>query len=357
MFNKRNKTISIKIGNPIPATAFSANVLEDQAQTVLLKKHLYRVGKNKRGIFLTVNNIIHPVERKFIKRELLNSELIGETTDGKKIYLCQYHIAPNTLNEIARLRELTFRKVGEGTGKKLDIDKFDKIYKHIVVWDENDLEIIGSYRLGLGKEIIKEYGIKGFYTSTLFNFSKQFIDTYLENSLELGRSFIQKKYWKTNALHYLWQGIGAFLYKHPEITHMFGPVSISKNYNSMALESIVYFYKKWYGDSTQSVKSFKELKLSEKALNYYAQEFSGKKVKEDYLILKNLLKPLGFTVPTLYKQYTELCEPGGAKFLSFGIDDSFEMCVDGFIQIEVNKIKEKKKEKYINIHEGQQAVA
>jgi putative hemolysin len=357
LFNKKNKTISINIGNQIPANAFSSNIIEVQAQTALLKKHVMRIGKNKKGVFKTEKTIIHPVQRKFIKRELLNSELIGETTDAKKLYLCEYHNAPNTMNEIARLREITFRKVGEGTGNKLDIDRFDKIYKHIIIWDENDLEIVGSYRLGLGSELMKESGIKGFYTSTLFDFSEKFSSKYLESSLELGRSFIQKKYWKTNALHYLWQGIGAYLYKNPDITHLFGGVSISKNYSQFALELIVFYYTKWYGKINNDVLPKKIFKISEKSLINYSAEFNGNTAQEDYRILKNLLKPLGYTVPTLYKQYTELCEPDGVSFLGFGIDESFEMCIDGFIQIEVSKIKKEKKERYIEFHAGQNAVA
>lgn len=357
LFNKKNKTISIKIGNPIPASVFSSNVIEDQTKTALLKKHVMRVGRNRKGVFVTERNIIHPIPRKFIKRELLNSELIGETSDEKKIYLCNYYESPNTMTEIARLREITFRKVGEGTGNKLDLDRFDKMYEHIVVWDENDLEIVGSYRLGLGKEIMNNVGPNGFYTSTLFNYSDEFIHKYLETSLELGRSFIQKKYWKTNALHYLWQGIGAFLYKHPEITHLFGGVSISKNYKQLALEPIVYFYSKWYGKIDNEVTATKEYKLSEKSTEDYKNEFTGKTPQEDYKILKSMLKPLGFTVPTLYKQYTELCENDGVRFLSFGVDDSFEMCIDGFILIDVNKIAKEKRARYIDIHAGQQAVA
>lgn len=357
LFNKKNKTIQIKIGDLIPSRVFSSDIVGNKTQTMLLKKHVMRVGKNKRGVFITEKNIIHPVQRKFIKRELLNSELIGETTDGKKLYLCEFYKAPNTINEIARLREITFRKVGEGTGKKLDIDRFDKIYKHIIIWDEKELEIVGSYRLGLGSEIMKEYGIKGFYTSTLFKFSEDFINNYFETSLELGRSFIQKKYWRTNALHLLWQGIGAFLNNHPEIKYMFGGVSISKNYSKAALEAIVYYYTKWYGKFDNKITSNRELKLSEKIQKNLRNDFIGLSAQDDYRILKSILKPLGYTVPTLYKQYTELCEPDGVSFLGFGIDESFEMCVDGFIQIEVRKIKKEKRERYIEIHNKHNAVA
>ncbi|MFZ1292443.1 MAG: lysophospholipid acyltransferase family protein [Melioribacteraceae bacterium] len=357
LFNKKNKTISIKIGNPIPAKVFSTHIIEDQAQLALLKKHVMRIRKDKKGVFITEKNIIHPIPRKFIKRELINSELIGETSDRKKIYLCEYSKAPNTLNEIARLREVTFRKVGEGTGNKLDIDRFDKIYKHIVVWDDNDLEIVGAYRLGLGSELMNEFGIKGFYTSTLFKYSEDFVNTYLNSSLELGRSFIQKKYWKTNALHYLWQGIGAFLYKHPEVKYMFGGVSISKNYNQTATEMIVYYYSKWYGDTSDKVHPNKKFRISSKTQANLVVEFVGTTPSEDYKILKNMLKPFGFSVPTLYKQYTDLCEIDGVKYLDFGVDDSFEMCVDGFILIDVQKITKEKRLRYIDIHSGKQEVA
>jgi putative hemolysin len=357
LFNKRNKTILVKVGDPIPAKAFTSDILEERVQTRLLQKHVCRIGKDKTGVFKSERNIIHPVSRKLIKRELLNSEMIGETFDGKKIFLCEYFASPNTMNEIARLREITFRKVGEGTGAKMDMDKFDKSYKHIIVWDENDLEIVGSYRLGLGKELKEEAGAEGFYTSTLFKFSAAFIEKYMDTSLELGRSFIQKKYWKSNALHYLWQGIGAFLYKHPEIKHMFGPVSLSKNYSQMARELIIFYYKKWYGRFGEELKPNKEFKISEKSAAACEAEFNGTSAQEDYRILKSLLKPLGFTIPPLYKQYTELCEKDGVKFLGFGIDDAFGMCIDGFILVDVNKITEEKRARYIDIHAGQQAVA
>lgn len=357
LFNKKNKTIELKIDNPVPYKAFKNNFLNDNLITTLLRKHVIRLGKNKKGVFFTEKNIIHPISRKFIKRELVNSELLGETSDNKKIYLCNYFDHPQIMNEIARLREITFRKVGEGTGNKLDIDKFDKIYKHIIIWDEIDLEIVGAYRLGLSKEIIENFGVTGFYTSTLFTFSESFKDKYLNSSLELGRSFIQKKYWKTNALHFLWQGIGAFIYKHPEIKYLFGGVSISNNYSGPALEMIVYYFTKWYGNFSNNLIPKNEYVLSEKSKEIYKNEFNGSNHIEDFKILKNMLKPLGFSVPTLYKQYTDLCYKGGAQFLGFSVDNSFEKCVDGFILVDVNKITKEKRSRYISVHEGENEVA
>jgi putative hemolysin len=247
LFNKQNKTIRIKIGDVIPAKVFAYSYINDKYQIRLLKKHVYLMGKKDRTVYATEKNIIHPVERRLIKRELNNSKLLSLTNDGMQIFLTSKNDSPYSLNEIARLREITFRKVGEGTGKKLDLDKFDSIYSHLVFWDDKELEIVGSYRVGMGDEIFKINGINGFYTSTLFNFTHEFEEMYLKNSIELGRSFVQKKYWNTNALNYLWLGIGALLAENDSYKYLFGGVSISNGYPEYAKELIIYYYKKWYG--------------------------------------------------------------------------------------------------------------
>ena len=350
LFNKRNKIINIKIGDPIPSQAFTNNFINNNYQTKLLKKHVYLIAKNKSGIYKTEKNIIHPIDRKAIKSELNNSELIGKTSDDKKIILAEYYDSPNVLREIARLREITFRKVGEGTGKKKDLDKFDKHYKHLVVWDENELEIVGSYRIGLGKDILQEYGKDGFYTSTIFNYSPNFIQKYIPDSIELGRSFIQKKYWNTNALNYLWQGIGAFLSHHEYVRYMFGGVSISNSYPESARKMIVYYFNKWFGSEHILADAFSKFNIPEISLNKYDDLFVGKDYKEDYRILKAMLKPYGYSVPILYKHYSELCYEGGVKFLDFAIDKEFENCVDGLILVDVDLIKDEKQERYISSH-------
>ena len=128
-------------------------------------------------------------DKTLVYRELSNSLLLGETNDGKSIYLFENSENSLVMNEIGRLREITFRDVNEGTGKERDIDLYDNYYKQLVLWDLEDQEIVGAYRLGIGTEIFKEKGEKGFYTNTLFNFSEEF-KPYLENSIELGRSFV-----------------------------------------------------------------------------------------------------------------------------------------------------------------------
>ncbi len=350
LFNKKNKTINIKVGDPIPPQAFANDFINDKYQTKLLKKHVYLIAKGKTGIYKTEKNIIHPIDRKAIKSELNNSELIGKTSDDKKIILANYYDSPNVLREIARLREITFRKVGEGTGKKKDLDKFDKHYKHLVVWDENELEIIGSYRIGLGKEILEEFGTDGFYTSTIFKYEADFISEYMPDSIELGRSFVQKKYWNTNALNYLWQGIGAFLAHHNHVKFLFGGVSISNNYPESAKKMIVYYFQKWFGSEYILASAVSKFSISELSLNKYKDLFVGKDYKEDYRILKAMLKPYGYTVPILYKHYSELCYEGGVKFLDFAVDEDFENCVDGLILVNVDLIKDEKRERYISSH-------
>jgi len=224
LFNKKNKTIHIKIGDLIPAKVFTSSFIDDSYQTKLLKKHVYLIGKNHKGIYVTEKNVIHPIDRKSIKRELNYAQLLGITKDKMRIYLTSKDESPQSIYEIARLRELTFRKVGEGTGKKFDLDRYDSYYSHLIVWDEKELDILGAYRIGQGDYIYNKYGKDGFYTSTLFDFSNNFSMNYLDNSIELGRSFIQKKYWNTNALYYLWQGIGAFLANNESVKFMFGGV-------------------------------------------------------------------------------------------------------------------------------------
>lgn len=346
LFNKRNKTISLKIGDPIPAKAFANNFINTKTQAKLLKKHTYRIGTNKKGIFITQKNIIHPVNIHLIKKEFNKSEKIGSIGDDKHIFITDYENSPYVLHEIARLREVTFRKVGEGTGNKLDLDKYDKIYKHIIVWDSNNLEIVGAYRVGIGSELLINKD-PDFYSSTLFNFSDKFMKDYFPNSIELGRSFIQQKYWNSNALNLLWMGIGAFLAGNSSIKYMFGPVSISNNYPLPAKEAIVFHFSKWFGSIYDFARSKNRFTISHKRMVELGEYLNGKDDKENYNKLKHYLKPFGFTVPVLYKHYSELCSDEGVKFLDFGTDPDFYNCIDGLILVDIDKIKQEKKGKYI----------
>lgn len=342
MFKKYNYEIKFRIGGLVPFENIDFN-LPNEELVKKFKKHLYLIAKGKKGFFEPEETIIHPLSQKEIKQELKNALLLGTTSDGKKIYLYETKHYSKVLKELGRLREFTFRKAGEGTGSSKDIDRYDYYYKHIILWDDEDLEIVGAYRIADGESTLNTKGIEGFYTHSLFHFNDNF-KTLLSNSIELGRSFVQPKYWGSRALDYLWQGIGAYLHKFPK-KYLFGPVSLSDNYSADAKSLIVYFYKKYFFKEGL-VTSPTPFIISQEKEEELSQLFSGD-YKEDLKFLKKYLGIQGFAIPTLYKQYTELCDEGGAKFLDFGIDKDFNDCVDGFILVDVTTMKENKRKRYI----------
>lgn len=345
MFRQKNKRASITIGELISYESIPKHINKKELVSIF-KKHLYSLPKGK-NILKTQKAIAHPQNRQAIVEELKNAYLLGSTADGKKIYLYRYENDSSVLKELGRLREISFRKVGEGANKKRDTDKYDKYYEHIILWDEKELEIVGSYRIGNANYIMSKFGIDGFYTSTLFEYTQNF-DPYLKDSIELGRSFVQPKYWGTRALDYLWYGIGAYLKNNRNIKYMFGAVSLSNSYPCVAKDLIVYFYSFYYSDNNNLI-------IPKNKYSYVNPQaeietiFGHNDQKSDFRVLKSALNNVGFAVPTLYKQYSELCEDGGVKFLGFNVDIKFENCVDGFILVDVGTIKTPQRNRYINI--------
>lgn len=246
MFNKKSKNLHIKIGELIPNEHIIPKGLDKKYIVNLYKKHLYSLKKPHKSFFVTQKAICLAQDRRAIKEELKTSQLLGKTHDGKKIYLYDYKDDSIVLKELGRLREISFRKVGEGVNKKRDTDKYDIYYRHIILWDEEELEIVGAYRIGESDFIYTHLGIEGFYSNSLFKFNEVFVKKYLPNSIELGRSFVQPKYWGSRALDYLWYGIGAYLKQHPHIKTMFGPVSLSSTYPKTAKDLIVYYYSYYF---------------------------------------------------------------------------------------------------------------
>ncbi len=337
LFKKSNCSIKIKIGNLIPNKSLNS-ISSTNELNRLLRKHTYKLQANKE-IFKTEKTVIHPIENKIILRELEDSQFLGSTNDGKTIYCTTYETGKNVIKEIARLREITFRKVGEGTGKKYDYDKFDKIYKHIVLWDNNENEIVGSYRLGICSEIIDKVGINGLYNSEEFIFNDSFKDK-LPKSVELGRSFIQEKYWNTSALDNLWQGIGIYLQSIGNITHLFGAVSISDRISPLGKAMIVYVYNKWFGEMTHSYISPKNpYSIEPNLIKDLENKFNSDKYDIDFKNLKTSISKLGFSIPVMFRRYSSICEADGVKILGFNIDKNFSNCLDGFIMIEIDKLK------------------
>lgn len=345
MFNKKSKNINIKIGQIIPSENITPKGLNKDFLVNLYKKHLYALKKGKKSFFQTQSAIAHPVSKIDLYNELKKSPLLGQTNDGKKIYLYDYVEDSIVLKELGRLREISFRKVGEGVNKKRDIDKYDVYYQHIILYDKNELEIVGAYRIGNSDMIFKEFGTKGFYSNTLFQFNDEFM-FYLQNSIELGRSFVQPKYWGTRALDYLWYGIGAYVKANPNIKYMFGPVSISGAFPAIAKDMLVFYYNYYYSSEKNLVEARSPFSYSSH-IHDIKEFFTLEDKKRDFKSLKIALSNIGVNVPTLYKQYSELTLDDGVKFLDFNVDKNFGDCIDSFILVEIDKIKDSMKQRYM----------
>ena len=346
MFKHYNKNIAFNIGKTIPFESYYAPNIDINNRVKLLRKHFYKVAKKEKGIFKTDNGIALAQNRGELKKELENAKAIGTTTDGKQIYLYANADENVLIKEIGRLREISFRQVKEGSGKQRDIDDFDYCYEHIILWDDKDLEIAGSYRIIKTSEMVEACGVDGLYSSTLFEFQDEF-DKYLANSIELGRSFIQPKYWNSRALDYLWQGIGAYLKTNPNIRYMFGCVSISNSYSDEAIELLISFYTNYFASEAKSVKHRDSYILSESKKQRFDELFLKNDYEKDMAILKRELHLMGYAIPTLYKLYSELCDEGGVEFIDFGRDKTFENCIDGFILIDIEKLKPQKRKRYL----------
>jgi hypothetical protein len=353
MFRQRSCTMPIRVGRLIPYSHINTH-LTKPAQVKLVKKHLYRIGNKRRGLIQTESAIAHPENRRHLKKELADSELLGMTADGKRIYLFDHIPDAAVIRELGRLREITFRRVGEGTGRRRDTDRYDQYYRHIVLWDDDRLEIVGAYRIGEGRQINAHRGYAGFYVNSLFKLDNDFED-HLDHAIELGRSFVQPAYWGTRALDYLWQGIGAYLYRHSGVKWMFGPVSISNSFPKGARDLMVYFYCKHFQNEKTLAAARKRYDLSPDVRKDFDRIFDSGSYRHDFRMLKELLSHYNVSVPTLFKQYSELCEPGGVTFLDFNIDPGFGNCIDGLVLVEVAKIKASMWKRYVGSIDTQAA--
>lgn len=346
MFKAKGKEIAFTIGNAIVYESYHIPNLSQKEAVKLLRKHFYRVAKGKKNIFKVQKGISLAEAPSDIKSALKKGTLLGETSDGKQIIVYESEVENCVIKEIGRLREISFRRVGEGSGEKRDIDSYDFYYKHLVIWDNEALEIAGAYRIGECKEIVEDFGVDGLYTHTLFKFDKAF-ESYFQQGLELGRSFVQPKYWNSRALDYLWQGIGAYVRVHPNIRYLFGPVSLSDSFTSQAKALLIYFYSHYFGAENRLVRHKARYKLPKEMKLYCQDIFAGNNYREDQRILKEELSYMGFTIPTLFKQYAEVCEEGGVQFMDFGYDKDFNYCIDGFILVDLNLMKTTKRKRYL----------
>lgn len=353
MFEQKNKTVKIKIGQTIPFHSWQESNIDINDLAKKFRKHVYRLGQSKPGLFHSEAPIALAEDRILLKKQVEHSECLGQTPDGKSIYLYQRKNENNSpiLRELGRLREIAFRAVGEGTGKRRDLDIYDDYYYQLILWDPQELEIVGAYRFLPTGDAIKEQGIKSIYSHTLFDYEQNMMP-YLNEGIELGRSFIQPKYWGRRGLDYLWLGIGAFLAHYPHYRYLFGPVSMSGTLPLAARDLMIAFYRLYFPAHELLASSRNPYPAS---LPDVLAQFKGNDYQADFTCLKSLLNHLGCAIPTLYKQYTELCEPGGVKFLDFGTDPDFNNSVDGLVLVDLTKLKPARYERYIGVHLAQLA--
>jgi hypothetical protein len=311
----------------------------------LMRRHVYRVGRGRDLVFGGQTPLAHPEPVERVAAELDKAELLAELADGKRILLMQGSSDSYALREIGRLRELTFRRVGEGTGKRRDLDAYDPYYEHLVLWDAKALRIVGAYRFGHGGRLIAERGMTSLYTSSLFDYSPA-LESRLAQGLELGRSFIAPAYWRSRALDQLWQGIGLYLQRHADVRYLFGPVSMSVSMPREAREWIAAAHQHFFG--VQGLAAARQpFVIPQSTIESVRAELEGLDPASGLGRLKHRLDALGVTLPVLYRQYVDLVEPTGVQFLAFGEDPDFAGCVDGLVMLDLASLKPAKRSRYL----------
>ncbi len=243
---------------------------------------------------------------------------------------------PNTLLEIGRLREITFREVDEGSNKPRDIDEFDLYYEQLIIWDKEAGQLVGGYRIGRGDFIYRSYGVKGFYISSLFKFSKPFYPI-LQQSAELGRAYIIPEYQRKRLpLFLLWRGILVFLLQNPQFKYLIGPLSISKMYSDISKQLIIEFIKKHYfhPELAQHVKPRKAYKVKIKDIDtdILIENFEGEIQKLDNFIED--IEPFQLRIPVLMKKYIKQ----NARIICFNVDPKFSDTLDGLMLLDIAEL-------------------
>ena len=303
-----------------------------------------------------MQRIIDPVPLDLILKELTPEKRLRMTNkSSNEIYIITAHDSPNVLREIGRLREITFRLAGGGTGKAYDLDEFDtckNCYKQLIVWNPESQEIIGGYRYLMGDEW--EYDEKGqpiLATSHMFIFSEKFIREYAPYTIELGRSFVTPEYQSSKkgakslfALDNLWDGLGALTVINPNMKYYFGKMTMYPSYIRFGRDLILYFLKKYFDDNEKLILPIKPLKL-ETPEEELAQVFCGRDFKEDYRILNGGIRALGFNIPPLVNAYMNLSPT--MKLFGTAINKGFGDVEETGILIAVNEILESKRVRHI----------
>lgn len=306
-----------------------------------------------------MKEIIEPVSRELLVSELTPDKLMRKTNKGdNEIYIITHQNSPNVLLEIGRVREITFRDAGGGTGEEIDLDAYDLCedpYKQLIVWDPQAKEIIGGYRYILCNNLKKgEDGLVPLATTKLFNFSEKFIKEYLPYTLELGRSFVQPHYQSSKAgakalfaLDNLWDGLGALIVDHPEMKYFFGKVTMYTHFHTHARNLILYFFIKYFRDDENLVSPINPMDLKID-MNEMESIFVGGNYKEDYKILSQKVREFGENIPPLINAYMNL----SPSMKTFGtvINDHFGNVEETGIILTISDIYEAKKDRHIETY-------
>lgn len=309
-----------------------------------------------------MKEIIAPVSSEIIEEELKKVWFVRPTNFGNNtIYIFNYHQSPILMDEVGRLRELTFRAAGGGTGKEADIDKYDTAeipYDQLIVWDPQRKEILGGYRFMLCHKAPKdENGDYVLATSRLFNFSDQFIEKFIPYTLELGRSFVQPKYQSTSnsrqgifALDNLWDGLGAITINNPNLKYFFGKVTMYPKYTTEAKEMVLFFVKKYFADK-EGLVSFKKPLDHKFDLEKLNAIFTGTSYFEDYKILSQRVRALGENIPPLINAYMNLSPT--MKMFGTALNENFGDVEESAIMITIDDIYKTKKQRHIESYSPQ----
>lgn len=343
LYNKKGKTISIQIGKPITPNEMA--LFENPKQlAAYLRSRSYALEANLENCAPQYHKdnkeaIAFPKKTSILEEELerIKSKSLLYSANNYECYLAEYKDIPNLIQEIGRCREETFRAVGEGTGKRVDLDEFDCYYKHLILWDTVGKSVVGAYRLGFGNEIMEKHGIKGFYTSTLFKIDPS-LSSELKKTIELGRSFISINYQKELfPLVSLFRGLLLVIVKSKDMRYFLGPVSISSWYPKFYQSLMVKYLTEHHGAEQsimEKVKSITPFKPDYLKVDIDALMKNPPTTIERFDQFMMKLSNGDYRIPTLVKKYTRL----NAKFLCFNVDPDFNDSLDGLNYISFKDI-------------------
>lgn len=361
LLNKQHRTFHVALGTPIDFEVLRA--FADRAKVVqYLRLRTYSLESlcsgdgNASGTVKPFNNHRMPVvdatdSRLLIDEiEKLPKDCCLVEHEGLAVYCFKADQAPWVLQEIGRLRELTFRASGEGTGMPSDIDLYDAYYRHLVIWNQRKNEVAGAYRLGLTDEILRRSGKRRLYTQTLFKYKRPLLNV-LNPGIELGRSFIREEYRRDYApLLLLWKGIGQFVARHPRYRRLFGPVSISNDYQTVSQQLLVDFLRlnRFDSELARYVKARRPFNYRNPVTWWGGnQENSNDLGAVSDLIAEIEADSKG--VPILIKHYLKL----GGRFLGFNVDDRFSNVLDGLILVDLVRTDIRLLRKYLGTENAQ----